>query len=216
MTQWLKQSTAVTIKFGPFVDSTDGTTAETALTIQKADVRLSKNGGNYASASADQGVADAGAPHDELGDYDVSLDATDTNTLGTLRAIVKETGALVVWTDFMIVPANVWDSMFGADKLQVHADEITAGLITAAAIATNAIDADALAADAIDEIWDEVIEGTTTARQTMRLANSANASKTSGMGTATGTIRDIGDTKDRIVATVDVDGNRSAITLDVS
>jgi len=50
------------------------------------------------------------------------------------------------------VGANVWDSLFGADKLQVHADEITAGLITAAAIATNAIDADALASDAVSEI----------------------------------------------------------------
>jgi hypothetical protein len=118
----LKQSTAVTIKLGPFVDATDGTTAETALTIQKADVRLSKNGGNYAAASADQGVSDAGAPHDELGDYDISLDTTDTATLGRLRVLVKESGALVVWRDFMVQPANVWDSLYGADKLLVDAN----------------------------------------------------------------------------------------------
>ena len=72
---------------------------------------------------------------------------------------VHETGALAVWRDFMIVPTNVWDSLFGADALQVHANEITAGLITAAAIATGAIDADALATDAVAEIadgvWDE-------------------------------------------------------------
>ena len=36
----LKQSTAVTIKLGPFVDSIDGNTIEDALTIQKADVLL--------------------------------------------------------------------------------------------------------------------------------------------------------------------------------
>ena len=43
---WLKQNTAITIKLGPFVDEDDGKTAETGLTIEQADVRLSKNGGN--------------------------------------------------------------------------------------------------------------------------------------------------------------------------
>ena len=43
---WLKQSTAVTVKIGPFVDEDDGKTAETGLTVSQADVRLSKNGGN--------------------------------------------------------------------------------------------------------------------------------------------------------------------------
>jgi len=50
----------------------------------------------------------------------------------------------------MVVPANVWDSYFGADLLQVHAAEITAGLITAAAIADGAIDAATFAAGAIN------------------------------------------------------------------
>jgi len=144
---WLKQSTAVTVKVGPFVDATDGVTAETGLTISQADIRLSKNGGNIAQSNNA-----AGATHDELGYYDVPLDTTDTNTLGTLKLLISESGALPVWQDFMVVPSNVWDSLFGADKLQVHADEITAGLITAAAIATNAIDADAVAADAVSEI----------------------------------------------------------------
>ena len=45
---FLKQSTAVTVKIGPFVDEDDGKTAETGLTISQADVRLTKNGGNMA------------------------------------------------------------------------------------------------------------------------------------------------------------------------
>lgn len=126
---WLKQSTAVTVKIGPFVDDGDFTTAATGLTIQKADVRLSKNGGNMAAASADQGASDAGAPHDELGHYDISLDTTDTNTLGRLRAMITKTGALAVWDEWMILPANAWDSLFGADKLQVDAVEWLGGTI---------------------------------------------------------------------------------------
>lgn len=144
---WLKQSTATDVELGPFVDSTDGVTAETGLTISQADCQLIKNGG----AAAQKNDATS-ATHLAGGHYKVPLNTTDTNTLGRLRLYVNESGAVPVWRDFMVVPSNVWDSLFGADKLQVHADEITAGLITAAAIATGAIDADALATDAVTEI----------------------------------------------------------------
>lgn len=196
MTQWLRQSTAATVVLGPFVDNADGYTAETGLTISQADIRLSKNGTAFAQTNNA-----AGATHMENGHYSVPLDTTDTDTLGRLRVAVNESGALPVWQDFMVVPANVWDSMFGADKLQVHADEITNNLITAAAIA----------ADAVDEIHDEVVEGTITLRQAMRLMLAVLTGKSSGGGTTTIVFRDIGDTKNRISATVDSDGNRTAV-----
>lgn len=144
MLAFLKQSTAVTLLVGPFVDSTDGNTVETGLTITQAEVRLSKNGANIAQKTEVTSLT-----YDEVGMYTCPVDATDTDTLGRLDLIINETGALIVKHSYMVVPANVWDSLFGADKLQVHADEITAGLITATAIATGAIDADAFAASAI-------------------------------------------------------------------
>jgi hypothetical protein len=106
MTVWLKQSTAATVKLGPFVDDTDGKTAETALTISQADIRLSKNGGAFAQTNNA-----TGATHDENGYYGIPLDTTDTGTLGRLRVAVNETGALPVWQDFMIVPANVYEAL---------------------------------------------------------------------------------------------------------
>jgi hypothetical protein len=122
MNQFLKQSTAVTIPFGPFLDDTDGKTAETALVIQKADVRVSKNGGAFAAANADQGASDAGAPHMEAGEYGIALNATDTNTLGRIRVRVSKTGALPVWINFMVVPANVYESLVnGSEWLEVTA-----------------------------------------------------------------------------------------------
>lgn len=123
---WLKQSTAVTVKFGPFLDDTDGKTEETGLTISQADIRLSKNGGNIAQSNNV-----AGATHDELGYYNVPLNTIDTNTLGTLRVAVHKGGALPVWQDFMIVSANAWDSMFGSDKLQVDIVEISGDSVAA-------------------------------------------------------------------------------------
>jgi hypothetical protein len=110
----LKQSTAFTWKAGPFLDETDGKTAEPALSIAQADIRLSKNGGD-----TDQSHNAAGATHDEGGDYDVPLDTTDTATLGHLRAKIHKAGALPVWENFMVFPANVFDSFFSTDNLQV-------------------------------------------------------------------------------------------------
>jgi len=121
MSGWLKQSTAVTLKVGPFLDDTDGKTPETALTISQADVRLSKNGGNYAQKNE----SSAGT-HDELGDYYIDLDATDTNTLGLLKLQIQESGALPVWDDFIVLPANVYDSLvLGTDNLQI--DQVQLG-----------------------------------------------------------------------------------------
>ncbi|CAK0771354.1 hypothetical protein CCP3SC15_420028 [Gammaproteobacteria bacterium] len=126
MTQWLKQSTAATIKMGPFLDDTDGKTAETGLTISQADIRLTKNGADVA-----QTHNAAGATHDEGGFYDIPLDTTDTNTLGRLKVFVEESGSLPVWQDFMVVPANVWDSMFGAAYLQVDLTQIATAAVSA-------------------------------------------------------------------------------------
>ena len=126
MAQWLKQNTAATIPFGPFLDETDGKTLLTALTISQADIRISKNGGTFAQSNNS-----AGAAHQENGVYGVPLDSTDTNTLGRIRVEIHETGALAVWQDFMVVPANVWDSMFGADRLDVNVEEWNATTVPA-------------------------------------------------------------------------------------
>lgn len=111
--QWLKQSTAITVKIGPFLDSTDGVTAETALTITAAEVLLSKNGGAFTLKNEATACT-----HDTGGWYGCPINATDTNTLGRLQLSVQEAGALPVWHEFMVVPANVWDSFFGADYLK--------------------------------------------------------------------------------------------------
>ena len=191
MAQWIKQSTASTVKLGPFLDDTDGKTPETGLTISQADIRLAKNGGNFAQSNNA-----AGATHNENGYYSVPLDTTDTNTLGTFRVAVSKSGALPVWQDYMVVPANVWDSMFGASTLNVN-------------VAT-------LSSAAVDSILDDPVEGSYTMRQLLRLMAAALFGKASGGGTATITFRDLGDSKDRITATVTSNGNRTTVVLDGS
>jgi len=127
----LKVSTAVTIVMGPMLDSTDGNSPETALTIAQADIRLSKNGGAFAQTNNV-----AGATHMEVGNFSVPLDTTDTGTLGKLRVAIHESGALAVWREFTIVPANVYDTLvLGTDVLTA---DVTQWLGTAAATPTVA------------------------------------------------------------------------------
>ena len=151
----LKQSTAATIKLGPFVDDTDGKTAETALTIGQADIRLSKNGGDIAQSNNT-----AGATHDELGYYDIPLDTTDTGTLGRLRVLVSKAGALPVWQDFLIVTANVFDTFCSTGSLNVNAVSLSIDAITAASVKADAVTkiqnglATSAALDAVDNFID--------------------------------------------------------------
>jgi phage baseplate assembly protein W len=105
---FLKQSTAYTFRMGPFLDETDGKTAETGLTISQADVRLSKGGGNFAQKNES-----TSASHDEIGYYIVLLDATDTATVGELLVAVHESGALPVFKTFQVVEEAIYDAIYG-------------------------------------------------------------------------------------------------------
>lgn len=113
--------------------------------------------------------------------------------------------------------------------------EIQSGLATAAALATVDTVVDAilvdtteigaagagltavrLSATGVDDILDEVVEGSTTLRQSVRLANAALGGKASGLGTTTVTFRNLADDADRITATVTADGDRTSVSRDLS
>jgi len=64
-----------------------------------------------------------------------------------------------------------------------------------------------------DQVFDEVVEGALKARQILRLLLAALAGKSSGGGTSSVAFRDVADSKNRVSATVDDDGNRTAVTL---
>lgn len=116
MSNLLKLATAVVVSFGPFVSQTDGVTLKTGLVsaIDHATtgIFLSKNGG----ALTIRHQAVTASTYDAYGNYRVTLDATDTGTLGTLRVqFADATTNLVVWQDFMVVTANMWNSLMGAN-----------------------------------------------------------------------------------------------------
>lgn len=126
--RYLKQSTATTLLLGPFLDSVDGVTAETALTISQADVLLWKEGGTTLAQKNES----TSCTHRSNGLYTCPINATDTNTIGTLVVSVAESGAIPIRQDYTVLAANVYDSLFGAatDKLEVDIVQL-AGSATA-------------------------------------------------------------------------------------
>lgn len=172
MTQVLRQSTAVDVLIGPFLDLTDGATAETG---ESPSVKLSKNGQALAAKS------DVTTPvHDADGYYNCEFDATDTNTVGTLiLTVAKSATALPVRHEFMVIEEAAYDAIYASgaapktgitvssiDANVITATAINAGAITSAKFAAGAIDAAAIAADAIgssefaqaaaDKVWSSV------------------------------------------------------------
>lgn len=117
----LKYNTASQeIVLGPFLDSTDGNTAETGLTIANTDIQIWKNG---ATTLANKNSG--GATHISGGYYYATLDATDTNTLGPLVIFIHVSGALAVRLECCVYPAVVYDAMIaGSDYLQVDAVQV--------------------------------------------------------------------------------------------
>lgn len=160
---YLKQSTAVTLVLPRFVDDIDGKTAETALTIAQADVRLSKN----AAAFAQKGDATT-CTHMEAGFYSCPINTTDTGTLGLLTVAVSKSGALPVERTYLVVPANVYDSLVaGSDKLQTDAVELNSSASNMANLAEAAsgmirgtVDTTAFSTTATEFEADDIVDAT--------------------------------------------------------
>jgi len=108
----LKQSTAKTIRVGPFVDKTDGVTEEVGLATTGTE--LSKDGGAYA-AGPTLGT------HDAEGWYPLALTSGNTDTLGELLIKVHDVAThLPLWRSCTVLTANVFDSLYGTgDVLDV-------------------------------------------------------------------------------------------------
>jgi|LGOV01.1.fsa_nt_gb hypothetical protein len=223
------------IPLGYFLDSTDGDSEETTLTIANTDIKLWKMG---ATTLADKAVG--GATHISNGIYYTVLDATDSNTLGSLIAFVHAAGALAIRVECEVMPANRYDALVaGTDVLQVDLTQIggvtqsatdlkdfadagydpvahkTQGVVLCDTATTMTDKAGfSLSTAGVDAILDSIIEGTYTLRQYMRVIASMLWGKVSGGGTTTISFRDTDDSKDRIVMTVTDVGNRTNVNLD--
>jgi hypothetical protein len=120
---YLRQGTASQeVIFSKAVDDTDGTTAETGLTIANTDIRIFKSG-----SATPVNKNSGGATHQENGYYSAVFDATDTDTVGSGKAVINVAGALEMSFKFTVLPQQVYDSLVaGTDLLDIEGSGITA------------------------------------------------------------------------------------------
>jgi hypothetical protein len=152
MSFWLKQSTQIIARFGPFLDKTDGVVEE---------VGLAGNGTEISKNHAAFGTGPTLGTHDADGWYPITLTTTHTDTLGPLTVKSHDSAVhLPVWLEFLVVPANIWDSFFSTDFLQVDVTQLlgtawatpaTAGL---ADVNVKQISTDGPAADNAEAFFD--------------------------------------------------------------
>lgn len=264
----IRQSTTITISMGPAVDKTDGVTPKTALS---PTVKVSKNGGSFATRNSATATS-----HDLKGFYKVELDTTDTGTLGRLRAeFSDEATHLPVWEDFMVLTAAAWDDKYVTEVALQAATGTTATLDSGAsgvdnyyaddqllivsgtgvgqcrritgyvgstkvatvtpAWATNPVagstfrivsdSPSSLTVSERDSVADALLDRSNgiatglTPRSALKVATAAAGGKISGATGLAGTIvvrNAVADSKNVITATVDANGNRTAVAYDLS
>ena len=217
----LKQSTAYPRSF-LMVQSSDHVTGLTGATVS---VALSKAGAAFAAAAGT--VSEIGN-----GFYKIALTTADTGTLGDLAFHCTATGADP--TDFIdqvaanvlgdTLPANVaqWSGSAVAAPTTAGIPDVNVKNIAGSAVNTGAAqlgvnvvgyatgeDPAALVLDTADGV-----ESGITVREALRYLAAALAGVLSGAATTTVAISAIGNAATpRISATVDANGNRSAVTL---
>jgi len=127
---YLKADTAVQVLVGPAVAVGDGFTPVTNLVGASADeyeiIKYNGNTALTAGAVTNALAAITGAD----GYYTLSITATETNTEGPLWLVINDDSLILpIRHEFMVVNANVYDSLFavaGTDLLEVDTQQINA------------------------------------------------------------------------------------------
>ena len=176
---YLRESTASQeISLGYFLDSTDGDTEETGLTIANTDIKIRKHGGTTLNNKNS-----GGATHISNGVYQCTLDATDTNTTGQMEVYVHVSGALAVKSTFTVLTATAFDALTTGTFNNISTTEVNTECDTALTDydpPTNTeLEARTLLAasyfdPALDTVANVTTVATTTTNTDMRGTDSAN------------------------------------------
>ena len=145
MTLFLKQSTSIDIRVGPFVDATDAVTPETGVTLGGADqAEVLKANGAATAAMAGTFAAVTGSD----GWYDYTVATGDVDTVGEVVFVVQDSSVcLPVLVRGYVVEEAVYDSMYAASATGPNVGKTGY----------------ALSAAGVDAVWDETMAGHSTA-----------------------------------------------------
>lgn len=179
------------------VDSTDLTTRETGLS--SFTVYRARNGA-AATAYTTPTIAEVSSSN-MPGVYSLLLD--EDMTIGTGN---KSEEVVLHITQASMAPVTLVYELYRPDVTDGETITTSGGKAQANVVDVSGAGQTAILAAAY--------EGSETFQDFLRIARSALAGKASGLATTTANFRDAADTKNRISATVDANGNRSAVTVD--
>ncbi len=113
----LKQSTAIDIRVGPFVDATDGVVPETGITLGTADqAEVLKADGAATATMAGTFAAVTGAD----GWYDYTVATGDVDTVGEVVFVVQDSSVcLPVFIRGYVIEEGVYDGVYGASASDI-------------------------------------------------------------------------------------------------
>lgn len=134
-----------------------------------------------------------------------------SSVTGAVGSVTGAVGSVTGSVGTVANPANIADAVWD----EAQADHITSGTFGEIATEIAALPNAAANAAALLDLSNG-IETSITPRQALRLILAAAAGKLSGAATTTVVIRNVGDTKDRITATVSSEGNRTAVSVDAT
>jgi hypothetical protein len=111
----IRQSTASQeVPIGQLLN--DDATVATGLTIDNTDIKLFKTAATAEVSKNSGGGTEIGT----TGRYYCVLDATDSDTLGPMLLVVDEGTHVPKEIELAVIPANVYDSMYSTDLLDVN------------------------------------------------------------------------------------------------
>jgi hypothetical protein len=168
---------------------------------------------HYSGGIEVQNIGDAGTDNMSLeGHGQLVINANSSGGTiairGNFTVIDNASGAVTLSDDARIDVDQVGDAAWDEPK----AGHVTAGT-TGEEIQSHSLSSEISALNDLSQadVFTYVVENSKTFEQFLRLMYSVLVNKSAGGGTATGTFRDDADTKNRVSATMDANGNRTAV-----
>lgn len=201
----------------------NATAFQSSPTLAAGDFKVSIDGGALANLATLPTVTPAAGKI-----VKISLSASEMN--GDNICVIGSDAAGAEWRDIFI---NIQTSAQQVDDLSTQASvntiddfvdtEVAAIKAKTDNLPTDPADASDIAAlfgtlnnISVANILAGVVEGSLTLQGVLRLLLAAETGKSTGGGTTSIAFRDNADSKNRIAATVNTSGNRTAVTLDAS
>lgn len=149
--------------------------------------------------------------------YFYLVDATDgiTPELGEAGGQPELSYDGVAFTNTGGVLVAIGNGDYYVQLIQAEVNKVNRTTILGRYKSANTAEGKAIGIQVVDPMAD-VVEGTLTLKNVLRIILAYAAGKTTGGNTANPKFRDQADGKDRIDATVDEDGNRGAVVVDGS